>query len=61
MVGSGETLGMKVMLVLGRFGIEITKSQQRKDELSGRTKKGKLPVSQYACENYILLVLLPWW
>lgn len=40
---------------MGRFGIKITKSQQRKDELSGRTKKGKLPVSQYAYENYMLL------
>lgn len=37
---------------MGRFGIEITKSRQRKDELSGRTKeKGKLLVSK----DYILL------
>lgn len=37
---------------MGRYGIKITKSQQRKDELSGRTKeKGKLLVSK----NYILL------
>lgn len=55
MVGSGETLGMKVMLVCGQVWNFDHQSQQRKDEISGRTKKGKLPVSQYACENYMLL------